>query len=118
MFDNIGWSEILMLVVAALFILGPDRLPQAASWLGKNLRKLREVATGVRIQLHNEIGAEVEEFRQPLAELHYLRSFDPKRAISQHLFDADTDPLGLRTERTPVASNQAEQAATTPQGSS
>lgn len=95
MFDSIGWAEILVLVVAALFILGPERLPQAASWLGRNTRKLRDFASGARTQLRDEIGPEFDEFRQPLQDLRGLRNFDPKRAITHHLFDGDEDPLGL-----------------------
>ena len=33
-FESVGWGEILVLVVAGLFILGPERLPSAAAWLG------------------------------------------------------------------------------------
>lgn len=96
MFDSIGWSEILVLIVLALFILGPDRLPQAASWLGRNMRKIRELATGARRQLRDEIGPEFEEWQQPLQDLQNLRTFNPKHAITQQLFDGDEDPLALR----------------------
>ena len=51
MFDSIGWVEILIIVVAGLFILGPERLPSAAAWLGKTVRQVREYATGAREQL-------------------------------------------------------------------
>ncbi|OLT48213.1 twin arginine-targeting protein translocase TatB [Saccharomonospora sp. CUA-673] len=95
MFESIGWSEILILLVAALFILGPERLPEAASWLGKSMRKVRDFATGARQQLKNEMGTEYEEFRKPIEDLRGLRNFDPKRAVTQHLFDGDPDPVGL-----------------------
>lgn len=95
MFETIGWAEILVLVVAALFILGPERLPQAASWVGRNTRKLRDFATGAREQLRDEVGPEFDELRQPLQDLRGLRDFNPKRAITNHLFDGDDDPLGL-----------------------
>ena len=29
-FDSIGWGEIIVLALAALFIFGPDRLPDLA----------------------------------------------------------------------------------------
>ena len=56
MFDSIGWVEILIIVVAGLFILGPERLPSAAAWLGKTVRQVREYATGAREQLKQEMG--------------------------------------------------------------
>ncbi|MGH3520420.1 MAG: Sec-independent protein translocase protein TatB [Haloechinothrix sp.] len=96
MFESVGWGEILVLIVAALFILGPERLPEAMSWLGRSVRKARDFATGARDQLRNEIGPEFDEFRKPLEDLRSLRNFDPKRAVTKHLFDGDPDPLGLK----------------------
>jgi len=86
-FESIGWSEILILVVAGLFILGPERLPSAAAWLGRNVRKVREYATGAREQLRNEMGDDFEELRKPLQDLQQLRNFDPRRAVTRHLFE-------------------------------
>lgn len=94
MFD-FSWMHILILVLAGLFILGPERLPEAAAWLGKTVRRMREFASGAQQQLREEFGDDFEEFRKPLEDLRQLRSFDPRRAITQHLFDGDPDPLGL-----------------------
>lgn len=97
MFDSIGWSEILILIVAGLFILGPERLPGAAAWLGRNVRKVREYATGAREQLRNEMGDDFEELRKPLQDLQQLRNFDPRRAVTRHLFDeVDTSNGGTK----------------------
>ncbi|GAB3871721.1 Sec-independent protein translocase protein TatB [Kibdelosporangium lantanae] len=87
MFDSIGWGEILVLLLAGLFILGPERLPGAAAWLGRSIRKVREFATGARDQLRNEMGPEFEELRKPLENLRELRNFDPRRMVTQHLFN-------------------------------
>lgn len=97
MFESIGWGEILVLIVAGLFILGPERLPEAAAWLGRSMRKVRDFATGARQQLKDEMGTDFDEFRKPIEDLRTLRSFDPKRAVTQHLFDGDADPLGLNS---------------------
>ncbi|GAA3871278.1 Sec-independent protein translocase protein TatB [Saccharothrix violaceirubra] len=92
MFDSIGWVEILVIIVAGLFILGPERLPSAAAWVGKTLRQVREYATGARDQLKNEMGPEFESLRKPLEDLRELRNFDPKRAITKHLWDDLPEP--------------------------
>lgn len=97
MFESVGWGEILVLVVAGLFILGPERLPEAAAWLGKTVRKVREFATGARQQLRDEMGSDFDELRKPLEDLRGLRNFDPKRMVTRHLFEDDPDPLGLRS---------------------
>jgi sec-independent protein translocase protein TatB len=83
-FDSVGWGKILVLIVAGLFILGPERLPDAAAWVAKSIRKVREFATGAQ-----------EQLRKPLEDLRRLRNFDPKQVVTQHLFDGDSDPLGL-----------------------
>lgn len=87
MFDSIGWAEILIIIVAGLFILGPERLPSAAAWLGRNVRKIREYATGAREQLRSEMGDDFDELRKPLQDLQQLRNFDPRRAVTKHLFE-------------------------------
>lgn len=84
---NIGWAEFLVLVVAGLFVFGPERLPEAATWLGRTVRQVREYATGAREQLRSELGPEFDELRKPLEDLRGLRGFDPRRAMTRHLFD-------------------------------
>ena len=85
---DISWAEFLVLIVAGLFILGPERLPGAARWLGKAVLQVREYATGARDQLQSELGPEFEEFRKPLQDLSKLRNFDPRKVVTQHLLDA------------------------------
>ncbi len=38
---GIGWSEILVILVIALLVLGPTKLPDIAKGLGKGLRDFR-----------------------------------------------------------------------------
>lgn len=40
---GIGYSEILLVIVVALVVLGPDKLPEAGRMLGKTLRAFRHV---------------------------------------------------------------------------
>lgn len=91
---NIGWAEFLVLIVAGLFVLGPERLPSAAAWLGRTVRQVREYATGAREQLRSELGPEFDELRKPLEELRGIRGFTPRRVITRHLLDdLDGDPF-------------------------
>ena len=92
MFESVGWGEILVLVVAGLFILGPERLPSAAAWLGRTIRQVREYATGARNQLRQELGPEFDELRKPLEDLRGLRDFHPRTAVRRTLFDDDPWP--------------------------
>jgi sec-independent protein translocase protein TatB len=87
MFDSVGWGEIMVLIVAGLFILGPERLPGAAAWLGGAIRQVKEYASGARDQLKGELGPEFDELRKPLEELRGLRNFNPRTAATRALFD-------------------------------
>lgn len=92
---NIGWGEFLILLVAGLLILGPERLPSAAAWLGRTVRQIREYANGAREQLRSELGPEFDELRAPLEDLRGLRGFNPRSAVTRHLFeDLGDDPFG------------------------
>ncbi len=44
---NIGWSEILVILVVALLVLGPKRLPEIAKGLGRGLRDFRKAMSGL-----------------------------------------------------------------------
>lgn len=93
MFGNIGWGEFLVLIVAALVVLGPERLPGAVSWVAKSLRQVRDYATGARDQLEQEFGPEFDDLRQPLSELNQLRGMTPRAVITKHLLDGDDSIL-------------------------
>ncbi|WP_020662463.1 Sec-independent protein translocase protein TatB [Amycolatopsis benzoatilytica] len=112
MFDSVGWGEILVLIIAGLFILGPERLPEAASWLARSVRKARDFATGAREQLREEMGPEFDQLRKPLEDLRGLRNLDPKRVVAQHLFDGDSDPLGLNSFKNELNGAAATNGAT------
>jgi len=92
-FDSVGWGEILVLIVAGLFILGPERLPGAAAWLGKSIRQVKEYASGAKEQLRGELGPEFDELRKPLEELRGLRNFNPRTAATNALFGGDDTPV-------------------------
>ncbi|MDF0529035.1 Sec-independent protein translocase protein TatB [Tsukamurella sp. 8F] len=86
---NIGWSEFLVLAVAGLVILGPERLPEAVQWTMNALRQVREYATGATQQLKDEMGTDFEEFREPLQQIQKLRGMTPAGIVTKHLFDGD-----------------------------
>ncbi|MEZ0384601.1 MULTISPECIES: Sec-independent protein translocase protein TatB [Mycobacteriaceae] len=89
MFANVGWGEMLVLVVLGLVILGPERLPGAIRWTAGALRQAREYVTNATDQLRDEMGPEFEELREPLSELQKLRGMTPRAALTKHLLDGD-----------------------------
>jgi sec-independent protein translocase protein TatB len=89
MFANIGWGEMLVLVVVGLVILGPERLPGAIRWTATALRQARDYLSGVTTQLREDIGPEFDDLRGPLSELQKLRGMTPRAALTKHLLDGD-----------------------------
>lgn len=89
MFTNVGWSELLVLGVVALVVLGPERLPEAARWLASAIRKVKEFAGNAQQQLKDDYGADFDEFKEPLQQLNELRGLSPRAMVTKHLLDGD-----------------------------
>jgi sec-independent protein translocase protein TatB len=89
MFANVGWGEMLVLVIAGLVILGPERLPGAIRWTSSALRQARDYVSGATSQLREDLGPEFEDLREPLSELNKLRGMTPRAALTKHLLDGD-----------------------------
>lgn len=89
MFANVGWGEMLLLVVVGLVILGPERLPGAIRWTSTTLRQARDYISGATSQLRDDLGPDFEDLRQPLSELQKLRGMTPRAALTKHLLDGD-----------------------------
>ena len=89
MFANVGWGEMLVLVIAGLVILGPERLPGAIRWTSSALRQARDYISGATSQLREDLGPEFEDLREPLSELNKLRGMTPRAALTKHLLDGD-----------------------------
>lgn len=89
MFNNLGWGEITALLVIALIVFGPERLPQVAADAGRMIRQLRKMATGLTDDLKAELGPEIGDL--DLASLH------PKRFVEKALAEADDEPLQGRS---------------------
>jgi sec-independent protein translocase protein TatB len=89
MFANIGWGEMLVLVVIGLVVLGPERLPGAIRWASNAARQARDYLSGATKNLRDELGPEFDDLREPLAELQKLRGMSPRAALTKHLLDGD-----------------------------
>jgi len=89
MFANVGWGEMMVLVIAGLVILGPERLPGAIRWTSGALRQARDYISGATSQLREDLGPEFDDLREPLSELQRLRGMTPRAALTKHLLDGD-----------------------------
>ncbi|GLY43450.1 hypothetical protein Amsp01_094730 [Amycolatopsis sp. NBRC 101858] len=80
-------EHLVVLLVAALFILGPERLPGAIATVRKTVQKAKDALANAHEQLSSEIGPEFEQLRKPLGELNQLRGLDPRTALTRFVLD-------------------------------
>ena len=74
MFD-IGFSELLLIAVVALVVLGPERLPKAARFAGLWVRRARAQWYSVKSELERDLAA--EELRKSLHDTREaMRGFE------------------------------------------
>lgn len=89
MFANLGWGEMLILVIIGLVVLGPERLPGAIRWTAGTVKQARDYVSGATSQLRQDLGPEFDDLREPLSELQKLRGMTPRAALTKHLLDGD-----------------------------
>lgn len=89
MFGVNGW-EVVLVALIAVFILGPDRLPEYAAKLARGIRKARVMAEGAKVQLKDQLGPEYEDinWRQ-----YDPRQYDPRRIVKEALLDPLDDAV-------------------------
>ncbi|MGQ0507182.1 MAG: Sec-independent protein translocase subunit TatA/TatB [Myxococcaceae bacterium] len=63
---NIGAGEVIFLLIGALLILGPKRLPELARGIGKFMREFRRQTDDVRSMVEREFYKMDNEISQPL----------------------------------------------------
>lgn len=85
---GIGIPELLVILVVATFVFGPDRLPEFARQSGRMIRQLRRLSQQARDDIRNELGPDYADFE--------LTDLDPRRVIRKHIIDAwdDADQEG------------------------
>ncbi|KUL51716.1 MULTISPECIES: sec-independent translocase [unclassified Streptomyces] len=88
MFNDIGALEIVALVVLAVLIFGPDKLPKVIQDVSRTIRKIREFSDSAKADIRQELGPEFKDFE--------FDDLNPKKFIRKQL---DNDELGLKEIR-------------------
>jgi sec-independent protein translocase protein TatB len=82
---NIGPMEFVILALVGVVVIGPDRLPQFARDAARMIRTLRDMATGARQQLREELGPEFADID--------LRNLNPRTAVQRAVFGDELPDL-------------------------
>jgi len=79
-------EKFVILLVLAVFILGPERLPQYSRSLAQFIKKLRAMANNAQDQMKNELGEGFEDLDWKKLD---PRQYDPRRIIREALLEDD-----------------------------
>jgi sec-independent protein translocase protein TatB len=103
---NLGMGEITVILLLALIFLGPQKLPELATSLGKLIRELRKVTSDVK----NEITMD-DSFRKPFEDLRDAVTLHPDELKRRDQMQKDREEAMRR-----AAEEMAKFAAENPQG--
>ncbi|MFD5804586.1 sec-independent translocase [Streptomyces sp. NPDC127020] len=88
MFNDIGPLELVALVVLAVLVFGPDKLPKVIQDVTRTIRKIREFSDSAKQDIRQELGPEFKDFE--------FEDLNPKTFIRKQM---ENDELGLKELR-------------------
>lgn len=88
MFNDIGPLELVTIVVLAVLVFGPDKLPKVIQDVMRTVRKIREFSESAKQDIRQELGPEFKDFE--------FEDLNPKTFIRKQL---DNEELGLKEIR-------------------
>ncbi len=103
---NIGPVELIIILVIALLILGPGRLPDVGSALGKSIREFRKAATDVQDAVKLDTAPPAPQAPAPAAQA--------PAAAAPNTLSAPAEPNTLVQPAPPADAPAGEPVATTP----
>ncbi|MFI9205194.1 sec-independent translocase [Streptomyces sp. NPDC053048] len=86
---DIGPLELVALVVLAVLIFGPDKLPKLIQDVSRTLRKIRQFSDSAKEDIRSELGPEFKDFE--------FEDLNPKTFVRKHVLEKDE--LGLKEIR-------------------
>ncbi len=96
-------DKLLILVVVAVLLLGPDRLPHYAAQLARLVKSLRRMANGAKERMREEMGPDFDDVDWQKLD---PRQYDPRRIIREALLDDEEPPVVRPTVESAYAKRQ------------
>ncbi|MBH0010071.1 Sec-independent protein translocase TatB [Salinibacterium sp. UTAS2018] len=93
---GLTFDKLLIIGIIAVFLLGPDRLPYYASQLARLVRSLRDMASGAKDRMREEMGPDFDDIDWKQLD---PRQYDPRRIIRDALLEDETPPVKVRPPR-------------------
>lgn len=81
---GIGGGEFIALLLFAMILIGPDKLPQFSTDSARFIRKVRDIAQGATKDLRENLGPGYEDLK--VTDLH------PKKFLTKHINEVLAEP--------------------------
>jgi sec-independent protein translocase protein TatB len=87
-FFDIGPLELVALIVLAVLVFGPDKLPKVIQDTMAFIRKVRAFSDSAKEDIRRELGPEFKDFE--------FEDLNPKTFIRKNLMNGEEDEYGLK----------------------
>lgn len=97
-------EKLLVIGIIALFLIGPDRLPAYSAQFGRLVRQLRDMASGAKDRMRDELGPDFDDMDWKKLD---PRQYDPRRIIREALQESPEKSVTTETTSAPEAMESA-----------
>jgi sec-independent protein translocase protein TatB len=114
---NLSFTHIVVVLVVALVVLGPERLPEAARSMAKWITEFRRMSHGLQSEVRDTFG----EFAEPFSDLvHSVKggTVDLASTVGSAVSDVARGPAEAAEEAAPPAAPDLAAAQRRPTGPS
>jgi len=105
---GLTFDKLLIILVIAVFLIGPDRLPGYAAQLARLVKTLRGFADGAKDRMREEMGPEFDEVDWRKLD---PRQYDPRRIIREALLDEVVPPTKPQSPNGPAPARAYRESA-------
>jgi sec-independent protein translocase protein TatB len=88
---GMGVPEVGLILVVALLLFGPEKLPELAKQAAGFVRTVRRMADNAKNDLGREMGEDFSDLN--------LRDLDPREIVRRNFLDDDTTPAATKETR-------------------
>jgi len=99
-------EKLLVIGIIALFLIGPDRLPAYSAQFGRLVRQLRDMASGAKDRMRDELGPDFDDMDWKRLD---PRQYDPRRIIREALQESPASTPSAEVASSPVVMESAYQ---------
>jgi Tat protein translocase TatB subunit len=106
---GIGMQEILVVLVIALVVIGPKKLPEVAKALGKGYGEFRRAFEDLKNTIN--VDMKTEEEKENIRRIHESTAADmPERPVPEAMPEPAAAPVPVADEKGSVAGDEQESA--------